>query len=242
MQCVILAGGIATRLRPITEKIPKSIVPVCGKPFLEYQLEMLRRNGLTDIVLCVGYLHEHILDYFGDGKNFGVNISYSVESGKLLGTAGAIRQAAKFLKEDFYVQYGDSYLDVSYNDIYDYFHKAGCCALMTVYKNENKWDTSNVVMEDGLVNIYDKKTRSPEMKYIDYGLSILRRDTVMNLVPEGVASDLTSLFSKLISLKKLAAFEVFNRFYEIGSVAGLKEFEEIVNGGHIKHDYHTHTI
>jgi NDP-sugar pyrophosphorylase family protein len=242
MQCVILTGGLATRLRPITEKIPKSMVPVCGKPFLEYQLEILRRNGLTDIVLCVGYLHEQIRDYFGDGKSFGVNIAYSVESDKLLGTAGAIRYAAKLLKSDFFVQYGDSYLDVCYRDIYDYFHKAGCCALMTVYRNENKWDTSNVVVQDGLVKVYDKKNLTPDMKYIDYGLSILRRDTVMNLVPEGVASDLTALFGKLVGGGKLAAYEVFNRFYEIGSVTGLKEFEEIVSGGHIKNDYHKNTI
>jgi NDP-sugar pyrophosphorylase family protein len=242
MQCVILAGGLATRLRPITEKIPKSMVPVCGKPFLEYQLEMLRRNGLTDIVLCVGFLHEQIQDYFGDGYSFGVNIAYSVESAQLLGTAGAVRQAAKLLKNDFFVQYGDSYLDVCYGDIYDYFHKAGCCALMTVYQNENKWDTSNVVSEDGFVRIYDKKNRIPEMKYIDYGLSILHKDTVMDLVPQGVSSDLTALFGKLVSQRKLAAYEVFNRFYEIGSLTGLKEFEEIVSGGYLKYDYHKNAV
>jgi NDP-sugar pyrophosphorylase family protein len=242
MQCVILAGGLATRLRPITGKIPKSMVPVCGKPFLEYQLDLLRRNGLTDIVLCVGYLHEQIRDYFGDGKSFGVNIAYSIETDMLLGTAGAIRQAVKLLKNDFFVQYGDSYLDVCHRDIYDYFRTAGCCALMTVYKNENKWDTSNVVVQDGIVKIYDKKRHTPEMKYIDYGLSVLCRDTVVDLVPQGVTSDLTALFGKLVSRGKLAAYEVFNRFYEIGSITGLKEFEEIVSGGHLKYDYHTHTI
>ena len=242
MQCVILAGGLATRLRPITEKIPKSMVTVRGKPFLEYQLEMLRRNGLTDIVLCVGYLHEQIRNYFGDGKSFGVNISYSVESDKLLGTAGAIRQAAQLLQHDFFVQYGDSYLDVCYRDIYDYFNKVGCCALMTVYQNENKWDASNVVMRDGLVKVYDKKNHTPEMTYIDYGLSILRRDTIMDLVPQGTESDLTAMFGKLVSEGKIAAYEVSNRFYEIGSVTGLKEFEAIVTGGHIKHDYHKNTI
>ncbi len=242
MQCVILAGGLATRLRPFTEKIPKSMVPVCGKPFLEYQLEILRRNGLTDIVLCVGYLHEKIRDYFGDGKNFGINITYSVESAQLLGTAGAIRKAAHLLQDDFFVQYGDSYLDVCHRDIYEYFHKAGCCALMTVYKNENKWDASNVVVQDGLVKVYDKKNLMPEMKYIDYGLSILHRDTVVDLVPQGIASDLTAMFGKLVGEGKLAAYEVSNRFYEIGSLAGLKEFEKIVSGGHLKYDYHTHTI
>jgi NDP-sugar pyrophosphorylase family protein len=242
MQCVILAGGLATRLRPITEKIPKSMVSVYGKPFLEYQLEMLRRNGLTDIVLCVGYLHEQIRNYFGDGKNFGVNIAYSVERDKLLGTAGAIRQATQLLQNDFFVQYGDSYLDVCYRDIYDYFHKAGCCALMTVYQNENKWDTSNVVVQEGLVKVYDKKNRTPEMTYIDYGLSILRRDTIMDLVPQGTESDLTAMFGKLVREGKLAAYEVSNRFYEIGSIAGLKEFEAIVSGGHLKYDYHKNTI
>ena len=227
MQCVIIAGGLATRLRPITEKIPKSMVSIYGKPFLEYQLSLLRSNGLRDFILCVGFLAEQIEDYFEDGFKFGVNISYSYEKGELLGTGGAIRNSLHLLEDSFFTLYGDSYLDIDYKEIHRYFYSNKLLALMTVYKNDNKWDESNVIFNDGIVTQYDKKVKTYEMKYIDYGLSILTKK-VVERIPKNTPLDLEDLYKKLSKERLLHGFEVFNRFYEIGSNKGIKEFTEYI--------------
>ena len=135
MQVVILAGGLATRLRPLTETIPKSMVLINNKPFLQYQLELLRSNGITDIVLCVGYLHKQIEDYFQNGRNFGVNIKYSREEKGLLGTAGALKNAANFLEDKFFLIYGDSYIFLNFKEILSYFNSYNELALMVVYES-----------------------------------------------------------------------------------------------------------
>ena len=170
----ILAGGLATRLRPITEKIPKSLVPVAGKPFLAHQLELLRSRGIRRAVLCIGHLGEMIQRDFGDGKNFGVQLDYSFDGPKLLGTGGAIKRALPKLGEEFFVLYGDSYLPLDYVLVAEFFHRSGKLGLMTVYRNEGKYDTSNVVFADGEIKIYDKKAKLPEMRHIDYGLSLFK--------------------------------------------------------------------
>jgi len=224
MQCVILAGGLATRLKPITEAIPKSMVPVHGKPFLEYQVSLLRENGVRDIVMCVGYLSEQIVAYFGDGKLFGVRIRYSCETEKLLGTGGAITHAVPLLGDHFFVMYGDSYLDVDFGKVAAHFSKCKYPALLVVYKNEGKWDTSNVVFWNDRVVLYDKKNRVPEMNYIDYGLCILSRSLLTHL-PQGTKWDLGDLYGRLANEGQLGGYEVFSRFYEIGSKEGLREFE-----------------
>src|SRR5208282_505251 len=169
----ILAGGLATRLRPITEKIPKSLVPVAGRPFLAHQLEMLHARGIRHVVLCIGFLGEMIQREFGN-EAFGVKLDYSFDGEKLLGTGGAIKRALPKLGEEFFVLYGDSYLPVEYAPVAEFFQRSGKLGLMTVYRNEGKFDTSNVVFADGEIKIYDKKVRSPEMKHIDYGFSLFK--------------------------------------------------------------------
>lgn len=221
----ILAGGLATRLRPLTEKVPKVLLPVAGKPFLEHQLNLLKGQGIGRVVLCLGHLGELVQNQFGDGRQFGVRLEYSFDGPKLLGTGGALNQALPKLGEKFFVLYGDSYLAVPFRPIADFFETSGKRGLMTVYRNEGKHDTSNVVFRDGQIVVYDKKTRSPDMRYIDYGLSLFR-SSVFREWPAGQPFDLAEVMAKLVAARDLAGFEVSERFYEIGSPAGLAELEE----------------
>lgn len=230
MQCVILAGGLATRIRPMTDEIPKSMVKFLNKPFLEYQINILRKNGIAELILCVGYLYEQIENYFENGSRFGVNIRYSYEKERLLGTGGAIKKAKNLLNKEFFILYGDSYLDTDYQKIYKYFKEIDYPAIMTVYKNENKLDRSNLIFKDGIIELYDKENKIPEMEYIDYGLSIVSKE-VLEEIPENIPYDLAKLYKKLSQEKRLAGFEVSHRFYEIGSLHGLKEFENFVRKG-----------
>jgi NDP-sugar pyrophosphorylase family protein len=219
----ILAGGLATRLRPITEKIPKSLVPIAGRPFLAHQLEMLQARGIRRVILCVGYLGEMIQHEFGN-EAFGVKIDYSFDGEKLLGTGGAIKRALPRLGREFFVLYGDSYLPIQYAPIADAFYRAGKQGLMTGYRNEGTYDTSNVVFGNGEIAAYDKKLKPPEMRHIDYGLSIFK-SSVFDPYPGDQALDLAEVMGRLVREKQLAGFEVRDRFYEIGSPAGLAELE-----------------
>lgn len=223
----ILAGGLATRLRPITEKIPKSLVPVAGKPFLAHQLELLYSRGIRRAVLCIGYLGEMIQDEFGDGKEFGVKLDYSFDGPKLLGTGGAIKRALPLLDKEFFVLYGDSYLPINYAPVVDAFHESGKAGLMTLFRNEGKFDTSNVVFADGEIKVYDKKNKLPAMRHIDYGLSLFKA-AVFGAYGAEQAFDLAEVMGKLVREKQLAGFEVTQRFYEIGSHAGLAELETLI--------------
>lgn len=233
MQAVILAGGLGTRLKPLTEEIPKSMVLIQGKPFLEHQLNLLRQGGISDIVLCVGYLGERIKEYFGDGKGFGVKIKYSEETEKLLGTAGALKNARDLLDDAFFVTFGDAYLILDYRGVMGYFKKFNKLGLMVVYKNLDRYDKSNVVVEGNLIKVYDKQRRAPDMVYIDFGVSVLRKKA-LDLVPKGKVIDLEEFYRELIKRKELLAFETQQRFYEVGSQKGLKEFERLVSSGQIK--------
>jgi NDP-sugar pyrophosphorylase family protein len=222
----ILAGGLATRLRPITEKIPKSLVPVAGRPFLAHQLELLHTRGIRRAVLCIGYLGEMIQREFGD-EAFGVKLDYSFDGEKLLGTGGAIKRALPKLGEEFFVLYGDSYLPIEYAPVTEFFRRSGKSGLMTVYRNEGKYDTSNVVFAGGEIKIYDKKNRSPEMRHIDYGLSLFKA-SVFDSYSADQIFDLAEVLGRLVREKQLAGYEVFERFYEIGSPAGLPELESLL--------------
>jgi N-acetyl-alpha-D-muramate 1-phosphate uridylyltransferase len=223
----ILAGGLATRLRPITEKIPKSLIPVAGKPFLAHQLELLHSRGIRRVVLCVGYLGEMIQREFGDGTKSGVKLDYAFDGPKLLGTGGAVKRALPLLGEEFFVLYGDSYLPVDYAPIAEFFRRSGKLGCMTVYRNEGKYDTSNVVFRDGEIVVYDKKHRRPEMQHIDYGLSLFK-SRAFDSYPPDQPFDLAEVMGKLVREKQLAGYEVRERFYEIGSPAGLAELETIL--------------
>lgn len=230
MQAAILAGGLATRLRPLTESIPKSMVEIFGKPFLEYQLDFLKRNGVKDIVLCIGYLGEIIENYFRDGKQFGVDIRYSREKEKLLGTAGALKNAEDLLQNEFFVMYGDSYLFLDFNAIMSYFKKFDKLSLMVVYRNRDRYGPSNVAVENGYVKEYSKHWKTEEMIFIDYGVSVLRKKA-LELIPKGWEYSLEDLFPRLIGQREILYYEIYDRFYEIGNFQGLREFEDYIKRG-----------
>ena len=229
----ILAGGLATRLRPITETMPKSLLEVNGEPFAVHQLRLLQSKGIRRVVLCVGHLGELVQRAIGDGAALGLQVDYSFDGPALLGTAGAIRNALPKLGDSFFVMYGDSYLPCDYAAIARNFESAGVLGMMTVFRNEGKWDTSNVEfearagVEAGKILAYSKTNRTPRMRYIDYGLGVFRAEAFQSL-PAGKACDLTELYADLLQRKQLAAFEVHERFYEIGSPAGLRETAEFL--------------
>ena len=217
----ILAGGLATRLRPITETIPKALVEIAGEPFLAHQLRLLRANGYEQVVMCVGYLGEMVRDFAGDGSRFGLRVEYSFDGPALLGTAGAIRKALPLLGNEFSVIYGDSYLPCDYAAAERAFRDSGKLGLMTVYRNEGQWDTSNVEFDGARVVRYDKANRTPAMRHIDYGLGVFRREAFADM-----PADLAALYQNLVSRAELAAWESPGRFYEIGSLKGIRDLTE----------------
>lgn len=223
----ILAGGLATRLRPITEKIPKALVAVADQPFLSHQLRLLRAAGVRKVVLCVGYRGELIEQEFGNGGSFGLELSHSFDGPKLLGTGGALKKALPLLGDKFMVLYGDSYLPIDYAAPARVFASSGKTGLMTVFRNENRWEPSNVWFEEGEIKRYDKRQLTPEMKHIDYGLGLLRSETLRNW-PDQQPFDLADVYQDLIGKRQLAGYEVECRFYEIGSPQGLAELDAML--------------
>lgn len=221
----ILAGGLATRLRPITETIPKALVDVAGKPFIVRQLDYLREQGISQVVICIGYLGTMVRDVVGNGEGFGLKVNYSEDGPKLLGTGGALGKAAPFLGDKFFVLYGDSFLPVSFSDVQAAYNSSKKQALMTVLKNQNRWDKSNVQFVDGQLIEYNKHTPREDMSYIDYGLGVISA-AVLNQRPVDEAFDLADLYQNLSLQGRLAGLEVYERFYEIGSHTGLKETKE----------------
>ncbi len=223
----LLAGGMATRLRPITEKIPKLLVEVAGEPFFSHQLRLLRAAGLTRIVLCVGYLGQQIVDLYGDGAKWGVQIDYAFDGPKLLGTGGALIAALPKLGDAFYVLYGDSYLPIDYRAVGDHFLRSGQLGLMTVYENHGRYDTSNVEFAAGEIVRYDKKQKTPAMHHIDYGLGVFRA-AAFDGFPRDAVVDLAEVQKSLVARRQLAGFEIRQRFYEIGSHEGLAELDALL--------------
>lgn len=226
----ILAGGLATRLRPITEKVPKLLVEVGGEPFFSHQIRLLKKNGLTHLVLCVGHLGEKIVELYGDGAKLGVRIDYSFDGPQLLGTGGALLRALPMLGDAFYVLYGDSYLPADYLAAGSFFLKSAKLGLMTVYENHGHYDASNVRFEAGEIKVYDKKNKAPEMHHIDYGLGAFRAAAFAGFPPDTVV-DLADIQKSLVARHQLAGYEIKQRFYEIGSPAGLAELDRLLRDG-----------
>jgi N-acetyl-alpha-D-muramate 1-phosphate uridylyltransferase len=224
MQCVILAGGRGTRLGPLTEDLPKALIDVAGRPFLEYQLELLRTGGVSEIVLCVGYLGSVVERTIGDGSRFGLSIRYSYDGAEPLGTAGAVRKALPVLGERFLVTYGDTLLTVDHSAVARAHTSSGLPALMTVLENENSYGPSNAVVEGGLVVAYGKTPPPQNARWIDYGLLGFHRAAIEH----STDADLEPVLAKLADERQLAAYEVDERFYEIGDEAGLAETTEFV--------------
>lgn len=221
----ILAGGLATRLRPITEKIPKLLVEVAGEPFFSHQIRLLKNAGLTHLVLCVGYLGERVVEQYGDGSKWGMKIEYSFDGPTLLGTGGALIKALPLLGDAFHVLYGDSYLPIDYRAVGRSFLHSGKLGLMTVFENQGRYDTSNVWFENGTIKVYEKKNKVPQMHHIDYGLGLLQAK-VFTPYPREAVVDLANVYSDLVSANQLAGYEVKERFYEIGSLTGLNELDQ----------------
>ena len=222
MPAVILAGGLATRLRPVTDQIPKALIDVNGQPFLWHQLQLLRRSGIFHVFLLVGYLGEQIRNTFGDGSQLGIQLEYSFDGPVLLGTGGAIRRALPLLPERFFVLYGDSYLTCDYRAIESAFVQSGLPGLMTVYRNKGLYDKSNVEYDGSHIVCYDKLHHTSAMHHIDYGLGAFRR-SVFTALPYGEKVDLANAYQELLKAQKLAAYEVHERFHEIGSPEGLQD-------------------
>lgn len=219
----ILAGGKATRLRPVSQGIPKSLVEVAGRPFIQHQVELLRRNQIERVVICIGYLGEKIEQLLGNGSDFGLQVNYVNDGPSLLGTGGALKKALPVLGNcPFFVLYGDSFLDIDYTCVEKEFLESGKIGLMTVHKNQGRWDRSNVFFSQGQIVEYDKRNPTRQMQHIDYGLGILQT-AAFEEVPEDEAYDLADVYKTLIRRGELAGCEVQQRFYEIGSPAGLAE-------------------
>ena len=225
----LLAGGLATRMRPLTETIPKSLLEVAGKPFLDHQLALVARQGVEHVVICAGFLGEQMRDFAGNGAKWGLAIEWSFDGDQLLGTGGALMRALPLLGEEFLVTYGDSYLEEPYRPILDTFHASGQPALMTVFRNEGRYDTSNILFEDGLLKRYDKINPSPPMKHIDYGLQLLKREALAGW-PKGRKFDLASVYGSLVEAGRMAGYEVARRFHEIGSRQGLDGLDAHLKG------------
>ena len=231
MQCVILAGGLGTRLSSVAGNVPKTLMPVAGRPFAEYQLEWLADNGVTDVVYCIGYGGSQVRDHLGDGSRFGLRIQYVDEGSQLRGTGGALRLALeeRVLHNNFFVLYGDSLLNIELRAVSERYHSSRCLALMTVYRNDGQFDKSNASF-DGRSVLYDKRQPHPDMRWIDYGLMLLSRTVIGSIEPDCVV-DLSDVLFDLSLRGQLAGFEATDRFYEIGTPAALAELEARLTAG-----------
>lgn len=222
----LLAGGLATRMRPMTESVPKSLLPVAGEPFLAHQLRRLRGEGLREVVLCVGHFGKQVENFARDGSRFGLAIEYSRDGDVPLGTGGALRAALPLLGPRFLVMYGDSWLTEPIEPVWRTFCASGKPGLMTVFRNEDRWSASNVEFRAGAVVRYDKNPRSAALRHIDYGLEALEAAAIADW--SATAFDLADIWTDLAARGQLAGFQAAERFYEIGSPDGLRETEEAI--------------
>ncbi|CAN5371869.1 nucleotidyltransferase family protein [soil metagenome] len=225
----ILAGGLATRMGDHTRQTPKAMLDIAGRPFIAWQLETLARQGAERVVLCVKHLAEQIRDFVGDGRQFDLDVVYCEDGDRLLGTGGALRQALPLLGDAFFVTYGDSYLTLELADVERSFIEQRVPALMTVFRNEDRWDKSNVQVENGRLVLYSKTRRTAEMKYIDYGMGVLTAP-LFDDAGLGEAFDVARLYEQLSEQGRLGCYEAITRFYEIGSVAGWRETSAVLGG------------
>jgi NDP-sugar pyrophosphorylase family protein len=228
LQAVILCGGLGTRLGDLAKDVPKAMMPVANRPFLEYELELLKRGGVNDFVLCTGHLGEVIERHFGDGTSFGINVSYSHDGAALRGPAGALKRASRLLRDEFFVTYGDAYLRVDYRSVMDRLLESGTMGVMTVYKNEGRHGKSDLVVRRGRVVKYDKKDLAPGMKWINYGVSALSK-RALALIPSDRFCGEEEFYGNLIDGQQLLAYPVGKRFYEIGTPSALREFTRFIS-------------
>jgi MurNAc alpha-1-phosphate uridylyltransferase len=231
LQCAVLAGGRGTRMRPFTDTRPKALLPVLGRPFADWQLQHLAEQGVERIVYCIGHRGQLLREHIGDGRHFGLVVTWVSEGNELRGTAGALRLALdqSALDDVFFVLYGDSYLPAPMGEAAGAWRNSGMPALTTVFRNDGQWDRSNVIYAGGRITLYDK-SRPPAqraaMHWIDYGLSVLTRGVIADRVPPDTVADLGDVLRDLSLEGQLAGYEVRERFYEVGSEQGLRDLEE----------------
>jgi NDP-sugar pyrophosphorylase family protein len=225
----ILAGGLATRLRPITQEIPKALIDIHGRPFIAWQLEGLRAQGVSRVVVCAGYRGEQIEEVVGNGSQFGLRVEWAFDGPTLLGTAGALKRVLPLIGGPFFVLYGDSYLPIAWRPVQTSFFESDKPALMTVFRNNKLFDRSNVEFEDGRIAAYNKRHPTPQMRYIDYGLGVFDPAAFAD-VPDDKPADLADLYQLLAEGGRLAAHEIHQRFFEIGSFEGLQQTREYLAG------------
>lgn len=218
---VILVGGKATRLYPVTQMIAKAMLDIDGEPFIAHQLRLLKRKGIKKVVICAGYLGEQVKNFVGNGQDFGLKVEFSFDGERLLGTGGAIKKALALLSDDFFVLYGDSYLDSDFKAVAESFRRSKKSGLMTVLRNNDQWDKSNVAYKNNKIIKYDKKDITPDMEYIDYGLGILNKRAFEGF--SEMVLDLADVYQALVKKSEMSGYEIKERFYEIGSFNGLAE-------------------
>jgi NDP-sugar pyrophosphorylase family protein len=224
----VLAGGLAKRMRPLTERLPKALLEVAGEPFIAHQLRLFAREGIADVKLLVGHDREQIARFVGNGGRFGVKVEYVADGPMLLGTGGAVRHALDRLAPEFLVTYCDSWLDAPYAPVVEAFRASGQHALMCIYRNDNRWDASNVEFNNATIRRYSKRIRVPEMHHIDWGLGMLQASAVAAW-PVAEPWDLAELYEELSNAGRLAGYEMRRRFYEIGSFDGLAETDRLLS-------------
>jgi len=227
-----MAGGLATRLRPLTEDTPKSLILIEGKPFLQYQIELLNRNGIKEIVLCLGYMGNKIEDYFGNGNRFGVKIKYSYED-NLLGTGGALKLVEPHLDEHFFLIWGDSYVRLDYQEMYAFHIKNDRKfeVTMAIFYNIRNYDKSNIAYEHGKIKKYEKHSKDV-LKYIDAGIMVINKE-LLERIPVSRVFQIEEIFSQLAKQEKIQPFLIKKRYYEIGSIKGLNQFKKFINRNQI---------
>lgn len=224
-QVAVLAGGLATRMYPITKTIPKSMIEVMGEPFLSHQLRQFKENGMEEVVMCVGHFADQIIDYFGSGASYGISIVYSIEQERL-GTGGALKYGLKYLDDTFFVIYGDSFLEQPYKPVVDFFEAHDAKGLMTVVHNNNEIEPSRILVDGQYIQQYKKDPPPPGAEYGEYGLNIFKKEIIDQV--EGTTYPISDYFDLLTPQKQLLAFEVKDRYYEIGSPTGLEELKGLL--------------
>lgn len=231
LSILILAGGLATRLYPTTLSIPKSLIAINNVPFISFQLKLLQRRGISDVILCVGKFGDMIEDYVKDGSKWNLNVKYSYEDeDNLLGTGGAIKNSLNLLPDEFMITYGDSYLDINYSDAINKFYQEKKPMLITVYENKNIGDKSNIIYKNNTILKYDKKNRSSDMEHIDCGLLIVKKSIFKRYSNK---FDLSQLMFDMVNKGKVSAYETHTPFYEIGSREGVEQFKNKQNSLYI---------
>jgi N-acetyl-alpha-D-muramate 1-phosphate uridylyltransferase len=218
----MLAGGLGTRVASLTGGVtPKTLLDVAGRPFLDRRIEDLLAEGVHQVIVLAGHgaaqLRQHI-----DAADFGMEVVTIAEGSRLLGTGGAIAAALGQLPDSFWVTYADTFLQAPMAEIEELFDASGAVGLMTVLRNEDRWQRSNADVAGGLVAAYEKGAPPGTFPYIDYGLLLFRREAFTGIGP-GARADLSDVVGPLIHAGDLAAFEVTEPFHDIGTPAALEE-------------------